>query len=207
MPPARATGPGPPKKYVCMLRRTRPPKKYVAYIDTEHTAVEIERRAGATVAERFEPLVVVSWRSANEYLHQLWPEPVDDIVQDTSALAAGLEVSSFRAGLTPPSVPALEQKLMKLLPFATPACNAARCTEVLEAFRKGDETATGTEAISAEASTQLQSDVVFQALKTDMAAVNATDHVATCKLLMQYPQGILFLNHKFAPDKCFIERS
>ena len=47
------------------IKLTKPPPRYVVHVDPTNVAEEIERRAGATQAERFEPLFQIQWREAS----------------------------------------------------------------------------------------------------------------------------------------------
>ena len=111
-------------------KQTRPPRELQLYV--EDAALEIDRRAGATVAERYMPLFAVGWRHAYPLLRQLWPGEVHDPVTATAALATSLGVIGVGHGLSPQVVVALLSTLEDYISFAERDTNSQRSSESTE---------------------------------------------------------------------------
>ena len=194
------------------FKATRPaPAELARWIGPGNVPMELERRAGKTQAERYEPLLRSSWRLGYEdSLNKLWPFGVMDIVHDVSSLAVALNMPLpvGTGGLVPEVVGAVCKELESLLPFATQSGNEARTKEILDAH-KGKADDSKLETMSAEARSQLQADSDYIALLDEIRAVNMTDHAAIAKIAMaaKHPAGLLFLNSKFAPDRFWKERN
>lgn len=189
---------------VAWLARTAPPPLYLVWVDTiDGYTHEIERRADKTEAGRFTPLFREGWR-VHANLHALWPDDVDDVVNNTIALASSLEVAGASDGVTPAIVTAICTALATLLPFATHDNNAERTTDVISAYRTRNDA----EGLTGQGHAQLQANADFAALRANIDAVAATDHQAIAKVMLaaDHPAGILFLNTKFQPDKFWRER-
>jgi hypothetical protein len=154
------------------LKRTRPPAGYEVIIeDHADVTIEIERRAGRTVAERFEPLFEKQWRTAAATsLGVLWPtQPMEGAVDATKALAIRLDVCGTADGLTPQAVLSLDGLVKELLPFATGSTNAVRTTEIYKAFKARSDTQAAGD-ISTDAQSQLLLSTTYQTLLTDVGA-------------------------------------
>jgi hypothetical protein len=188
------------------FKRTRPPHGLQHYI--EDSTMEVERRAAATPAERFEPLYVVGWRKAYPLLNALWPHAVHDIVTDTGALAVAMGVHAT-GGLTPQILTALTDELREYLPFALSDSNAKRTAEVKQALRHADAGGDRKEDLSADAKAQLQADDAFQQFKRDVEACGIDQHLlmATTMMRAEHAAGLLFLNGKLNHDKFWKERA
>jgi hypothetical protein len=191
------------------LKRTRPPAGYVVVIeDYADVTVEIERRAGRTVAERFEPLFEKHWRTATATsLSVLWPtQPTEGAVDATKAVAIRLEVCGTADGLTPQAVLSLDGLVTELLPFVTGGLNAVRTTEICKAFKARSDVKAADD-ISTDAQSQLLLNGAYQSLRTDVSACG-TDYTAMAKVLMkaEHAAGILFLQGSVAHDRFWKER-
>tara|TARA_B110000046_G_scaffold16210_1_gene15535 strand:- start:179 stop:2677 length:2499 start_codon:yes stop_codon:yes gene_type:complete len=188
------------------LKATRPPKAMAPYVS--NPAMEVERRAGGTLAARFEPLFRVDWRRAFPFMDALWPQPVDDIVIEASALADGLGITGTGEGVTPQAAVSINAKLEKLTHFAKAVDNATRGAEVLEAHaRKGSDRA---DELTKEAASELQADALYTSLRESLEACGAEEYGKMARIMLHkdaHPAGILFLNNKFAPDRFWRERN
>jgi hypothetical protein len=191
---------------VAWFKRTRPPAGLAAYVD-DYT-MEIERRAGATPAERFEPLFKAGWRTAYPLLDQLWPSPVDDIITDTGALASALGVNAAD-GLTPRTLTAISNELADVISFAASEDNVRRTAEVRRAAKLADQGGDKKEDLSADAKAQLQSDQSFQAFKAEVEACGIDEHTRMAEVMLRatHGAGLLFLNGKLNHDKFWKERA
>jgi hypothetical protein len=188
------------------FKRTRPPDGLASYV--EDAMMEVERRAGSTPAERFEPLFVTGWRSAYPMLGKLWPDPVADIVTDTGALASTMGIS-VAGGLTAQIIKAVTNELADHIAFATSDDNATRTAEVRRAMKLAEQGGDKKEDLSADAKAQLQADHDFQAFKADIEACGLDKHTTTAKRMLEatHAAGILFLNGKLNHDKFWKERA
>jgi hypothetical protein len=188
------------------FKRTRPPDGLAGYVDDP--MMEVERRAGTTPAERFEPLFVTGWRSAYPVLDKLWPAPVADVVTDTGALASMMGIS-VAGGLTAQTLKAVTNELADHIAFATSGDNAKRTAEVRRAVKLAEQGGDRKEDLSADAKAQLQADHAFQAFKADIEACGLDKHTATAKRMLEasHAAGILFLNGKLNHDKFWKERA
>ena len=169
-----------------------------------NATMEIERRAGSTIAERFEPLFTLHWRETYNLLAQLWPHPVSAIVIDTAGLMVSLGITSGSEGITPHGVRALITALHEYVPFATGSSNAERTKQVIHAHKHADDD----KDESADTKAQLQADVRFQEFRTSIEKFKSDDHVEIAKEAMsaKHAAGILFLNG-LLKDKIFKERA
>ena len=115
------------------FKATQPPMGISAYI--EDGMAEIERRAGSTQAERFEPLFRVEWQKTFVHLRALWPHPVDDVVTNTTALATSVGFQVPTEGLTPGLLMALHAVVKSMISFVTADDNMARTAQLVAAFK------------------------------------------------------------------------
>ena len=180
------------------FKATRPPLGMAAYI--EDGMAEIERRAGSTQAERFEPLFRVEWKKTFPHLHTLWPHPVDDVVISTAALATSVGFQVPTEGLTPGLLVALHAVVHSLISFVSAGDNLARTAQLVAAFKQKPSDKEG--ELSKESVAQLQQDSMFLKLKQDVEQCKSGQHVQVARTMLEspHPAGLLFLNAKFAPD-------
>ena len=186
------------------IRKTQPPSNFIVHI--ADPTVEVERRAAESIAERFEPLFVVGWRSAYPALSDLWPQEVTDVATTTAALASCLGVSGLDGGVTPQGMSALVTVLNEYKAFAADSENSTRTTEVVRAFKQA---ASGQkEEMSPDAKAELQSDADFQKFKKEVEACGDDNYVSMAEAMLkaEHGAGLLFLNGKFAHDKFWKER-
>ena len=176
------------------IRKTARPTPYTLHVSAQDAVTEVERRAGATEAERFQELFVVEWRKAHTVLNQLWPHEVHDVVAQTASLAIKLNVGDTSDGLTPYLVSALCDHIKPYLAFAVSPSNHGRSTELVKAINDKSKD----DGITAEARQQLQENAQYQRLVDDVKAHSVDEHVAITKLCMhaKHAAGTLFLMGK-----------